>query len=72
MDLAPTILHLSNCPVPNDMEGRVLHESLKGTAKQAQRPVHYIESILSRVQDQVLSADEQKMIEERIRSLGYM
>jgi len=34
IDLAPTILHLMNVPVPDDMDGRVLTEALV-----TQRPV---------------------------------
>jgi predicted AlkP superfamily phosphohydrolase/phosphomutase len=72
MDLAPTILHLSNCPIPNDMDGRVLHESLKGSSEGARRKVRYIESSTSSVHEQVLSHEEQQVIEERLKSLGYM
>ncbi len=32
IDLAPTILHLMDLPVPRDMDGRVLSEALVGTA----------------------------------------
>jgi len=72
MDLAPTILHLSNCPIPEDMEGRVLHESLKRSSAEPQRAVTYTKSSASHVQEQVLSAAEQVVIEERLKSLGYM
>lgn len=72
MDLAPTTLHICNCPVPHDMEGRVLTESLKKTSEVASRPVRYIQSSNSTVQEQVLSEDEQGIIEERLKSLGYM
>jgi hypothetical protein len=72
MDLAPTILHISNCPVPDDMQGRVLSESLRSTSEQARRPVRYIQSSASTVQEQVLSDQEQEIIEDRLKSLGYM
>ena len=29
LDLAPTLLHLMDVPVPNDFDGRVLHEVLE-------------------------------------------
>jgi len=72
IDLAPTILHLSNCPIPNDVDGRVLHESLKSSSEEARRKVRYVESSTSTVQEQVLSKEEQGVIEERLKSLGYM
>jgi predicted AlkP superfamily phosphohydrolase/phosphomutase len=71
MDLAPTILHLCNCPLPNDMEGRVLAESFSSVSG-AQRPVNYTESQASTVNDRILSESEQQIIEERLKSLGYM
>lgn len=72
MDLAPTILHLFDCSVPDDMDGRVLHESLRSSSEQAKRPVKYVQSSVSTVQEQVLSKDEQEVIEDRLKSLGYM
>ena len=30
VDLAPTVLHVMGCPVPDDMDGRVLTEALAG------------------------------------------
>jgi hypothetical protein len=65
-------LHISNCPVPDDMQGRVLSESLRRNSEQAKRPVRYIQSSASTVQEQVLSDKEQEIIEDRLKSLGYM
>jgi predicted AlkP superfamily phosphohydrolase/phosphomutase len=72
MDIAPTILHILNSPVPDDMEGRVLYESLKSTSEEAKRPVKYVQSAKSTVREEVLSGAEQQIIEERLKSLGYM
>jgi hypothetical protein len=72
MDLAPTILHISGCSVPDDMDGRVLQESLRDSSEQAKRPVSYVKSSTSHVHDHGLTSDEQLIIEERLSSLGYM
>lgn len=72
MDLAPTILHISDCPVPDDMDGRVLSESLRRNSEQGKRPVRYVQSSASTVQEQVLTEKEQEIIEDRLKSLGYM
>ena len=40
-DIAPTILHLYNVPVPEDMDGRVLKEIFKEDSEASQRPVRY-------------------------------
>jgi predicted AlkP superfamily phosphohydrolase/phosphomutase len=40
-DLAPTILHLMNIPIPDDMDGRVLEEIFQNHSEPARRPVRY-------------------------------
>ena len=40
-DIAPTILHLYNVPVLEDMDGRVLKEIFKEDSEASQRPVRY-------------------------------
>ncbi|MEM4325637.1 MAG: hypothetical protein QXE62_07735, partial [Candidatus Nitrosocaldaceae archaeon] len=73
MDIAPTILHIMDCPIPNDMEGRVLVEALSNRYKRA---IVYSDSITSKVdaqkQEAGLSESEQEIIEERLRRLGYI
>jgi len=71
MDLAPTILHISDCPVPTDMDGRILEESLSFSEK-SKRPIKVVEPSASHVSEQILSDAEQLVIEERLKSLGYM
>jgi len=41
LDVAPTILHLSELPVPEDMDGRVLTEIFREDSKPARRKVIY-------------------------------
>jgi predicted AlkP superfamily phosphohydrolase/phosphomutase len=57
VDLAPTILHLMNIPVPDDMDGKVLKEIFKENSEPAKRKITY----------QV--GDEKDNIEERIKKL---
>jgi predicted AlkP superfamily phosphohydrolase/phosphomutase len=68
LDLAPTILHLMGLPVPDDMDGRVLSETLTLT-----RPVEYGAVAEAEMgADAGLSAEETAEVEERLRSLGYL
>jgi arylsulfatase A-like enzyme len=68
MDLAPTILHLMDLPVPDDMDGRVLTDLL--TSK---RDIRYEQTITVRVETETdLPADEAAEVEERLRALGYL
>ncbi|MEO9365906.1 MAG: alkaline phosphatase family protein [Nitrososphaera sp.] len=74
MDIAPTILHIMDCPIPNDMEGRVLVEALSDryTNKQIMYSDNRIRNVDEQKQDTGLSESEQEIIEERLRRLGYI
>jgi len=69
IDLAPTILALSDVPVPGDMDGRVLHECFRSPltvvheAPSAARPCPA---------PAPLSSDEETSVAERLRALGYL
>ncbi len=71
MDIAPTILHIMDCPIPNDMDGRVLIESL---AEKYRKDIVYgsVERKSSNITSEGLSESEQEIIEERLRRLGYI
>jgi predicted AlkP superfamily phosphohydrolase/phosphomutase len=73
-DIAPTILHLLGTPVPRDMDGRVLEELLADEWV-ARHPIVYQEV---EAQDQdldeqdSLSEQHAKLVQERLRNLGYL
>jgi predicted AlkP superfamily phosphohydrolase/phosphomutase len=70
IDLAPTILHILNVPVPADMDGRVLSAAL--TPELRSRATQ-IGADAQSTQGQVdLSDAEQAEVEERLRALGYL
>jgi len=72
-DLAPTILHLLNVPVPVDMQGRVLTECFAASSELASRETKYVESSSSSSQQAtVMNADEEEIVKERLKSLGYI
>lgn len=74
VDLAPTILHLMGLPVPNGMDGRVLSE-LFTPAFQEGHPVSFeeLESKEELKSDEgVYSTQEEALIAERLRGLGYL
>jgi len=77
VDLAPTILHLMGEEVPVHMDGRVLTEVLRDDVT----PIARKRSPSTTATDyngvgsppsDVLSAEEQKVLAERLRSLGYV
>jgi len=70
IDLAPTILHILNVPVPQDMDGRVLSETLTPEL-QARSPQVGAAATTSTAQVDFTDA-EQAEVEERLRALGYL
>ena len=73
-DLAPTILHLMGEPIPSDMDGRVLVEGLAGPRADPKR-VQYRDADVDhagRPTTPELSADEESILAERLRNLGYV
>ena len=71
-DLAPTVLYLMDVPVPADMDGRVLFESLRDEWVES-HPVRYVapEEGLPE-QEHPYSSEEEKEIKERLKGLGYL
>jgi predicted AlkP superfamily phosphohydrolase/phosphomutase len=68
LDLAPTILHLMGLPVPDDMDGRVLTETLT-----ISRPVERSAADPHAAgTEEGFSADDSAEVEERLRALGYL
>jgi predicted AlkP superfamily phosphohydrolase/phosphomutase len=67
MDLAPTILHLMNVAVPEDMDGQVLTAMLSDA-----RPVQYRGVGSSAGEEVDLSDAETLEVETRLRALGYL
>ena len=68
-DLAPTILHLLNCAVPEEMDGRVLEEWLKNKAQVVRMETETGKQDPSLVE--MSPEDEQRMI-QRLKELGYL
>jgi predicted AlkP superfamily phosphohydrolase/phosphomutase len=70
LDLAPTILQLLDEPVPRIMDGQVLVEIFRDPIEITYRddPIGEIEVVDS----QTLSDEESALVEERLRSLGYL
>ena len=72
IDLAPTILHLLDVPIPRAIDGRVLTEVL--TPAFAQRPIRYEEDgeQITGESDFALTVEDEAEIRERLQGLGYV
>jgi predicted AlkP superfamily phosphohydrolase/phosphomutase len=73
IDLAPTILHLLGTPIPDHMDGRVLHEVLDPTFKPIQTAgsTQFWPDSSESSQDG-LTPEERELLTERLRSLRYV
>lgn len=70
LDLAPTILHLLDCPVPKTLEGRVVTELFADESDPATRPVERVAAGHYNLTPHD-GGDEQEL-EERLQDLGYL
>jgi predicted AlkP superfamily phosphohydrolase/phosphomutase len=66
IDLAPTILHLLNVPIPVDMDGRVLEEALS-----IRREISYSKPFTKVIKSFEYSKEEEEEIKQRLAHLGY-
>jgi predicted AlkP superfamily phosphohydrolase/phosphomutase len=72
IDLAPTILHLFGIPIPDDMDGRVLHEIFTDSFLK-NNPPRYSGSKDEAAKDaEVYSSKEAEVIRETLKGLGYI
>ena len=66
IDIMPTLLYLLNQPVPEDIDGKIL-ASLFTDAYRKQTPERYVEG-----DEALLSNEEEGVIVDRLRDLGYI
>ena len=77
-DIAPTILHMFNVPIPSDMDGCVLNEIFKDDSE-FQREIQYQNNQTKNqdnqqptIQNDDKSKRHEKEIKERLEGLGYL
>jgi predicted AlkP superfamily phosphohydrolase/phosphomutase len=71
MDLAPTILYLMGCKVPDDMDGKVLVDLFDGDYVQNKPIEYYTPESYTRGAGSALSPGDQEEIIDKLKSLGY-
>ena len=70
LDLAPTILHAFDLPIPRDMDGEVLQDIFDENDR---RPPRFVEGAPGADKDEVsYSGEEEESIRERLKGLGYL
>ena len=75
VDLAPTLLYLLGCPIPNDMDGNFIKAGFKEAYLES-HPITYcdVSGSISEEKNEVetYSEEEAGMVKQRLRALGYM
>ena len=72
IDLAPTVLAAMNVPVPDDMDGRVLVDAFDNDYFTG-HPIRYAAGRLEELRNPIhLSQEQEEVIKERLRGLGYI
>ena len=74
VDLAPTIMHLMSAPIPEHMDGRILHEVIAPSFKpqDPQENATWIETDSNFEAGEGLTEDQKQVVAERLRGLGYV
>ncbi|MEW6733803.1 MAG: alkaline phosphatase family protein [Acidobacteriota bacterium] len=72
IDVAPTILHLANIPIPQDMDGRVLTEIFQAEFLHTRGIQFGAPAERDRNVEAEFSDAESEEVRERLRELGYM
>ena len=73
MDVTPTLLYMAGLKVPEDLDGSVLTDAFT-PGSLADRPVDSVAALSSRSSDEAspYSEEEEALIEENLRGLGYL
>ncbi|NCF64367.1 MAG: hypothetical protein GWP61_00235 [Chloroflexi bacterium] len=72
VDLAPTILHLMSAPIPDEMDGRVLHDIFQPDYRPAPIVTSGEWSQSDNGQDGGLTESQKQVVADRLRGLGYV
>jgi len=71
-DVAPNILYALGLPVPDDMDGKVLKEAFDQSHLAANPVATEAAEKVKDVRTRELSKEEEEIVEERLKALGYL
>jgi hypothetical protein len=74
IDLAPTVMHMLDVPVPDDTDGRVLASLFAASSPPAERAIRYQDARRAQPAEHEVefTPEDQETIEQRLRALGYI
>ena len=71
IDILPTVLHMMHVPIPDDVDGRVLSQIFEEGSTHALTPPRYEHVEFTSRPSFEYSKEEEQMIHEKLRTLGY-
>ncbi len=72
LDIAPTLLHALDAPIPAHCDGRVLHEAFVPSSPFCRRPPRYEHVEREAVRETEWAEEEEARMVERLEDLGYL
>jgi predicted AlkP superfamily phosphohydrolase/phosphomutase len=72
MDIAPTLLHILDLPVPPTMDGQVCHELFTSNSDISQRAIRWDTAVYETTPSADFTPEEQAQVEKQLRDLGYL
>ena len=71
-DIMPTILHILDVPLPNDLDGRILREIFETNSKYKKLKTHYQGPSIIEGKEKTYTKEEEAKIKRRLEALGYI
>jgi len=71
-DIAPTVLHMLDVPIPEDVDGRVIRDIFKDGSGCAQREVRRARADRGGSREAASTDDGDRVIIDRLKNLGYI
>jgi len=71
LDVMPTSLYLMGLAIPNDVDGQIMSEIIESNFLE-NNPTQYVSSLTIAQQGEALTDSDEKKLQERLRSLGYL
>jgi predicted AlkP superfamily phosphohydrolase/phosphomutase len=73
VDAAPTFLHLLDTAIPDDVDGRVVHEVFRPDSEPRQRSPRYVPAVpISTSTSAAVNEADEELVLETLRGLGYL
>jgi predicted AlkP superfamily phosphohydrolase/phosphomutase len=72
VDILPTVLHILDVPIPEDTDGRCLTDIFDSSSEFAKRPIRFETQQTSKSVNFEWSPEDKKIVEQKLRDLGYV